>query len=87
MDVLGVTVHEISAPELRSNLDFILTLGIFEPPVIQIPDFMKILLSLSQTTTQNLDGIAVVVCEISTHELRSSLAFILSLRTKSKAIA
>ena len=87
MDALGVTVHEISTPELRSNLDFILTLSIFEPPVIQTPDFMKILLSLSQTTTQNLDGIAAVVCEISTHELRSSLAFILSLRTKSKAIA
>ena len=37
------------------------------------------LLSSSQSITQNLDALAVVVREISTRQLRSNLAFILTL--------
>ena len=75
LDSLAVAVREISTHQLRSNSDFFLTLSIFTPFVVQIPGSGKMLLSVSQNTTQNLDALALVICEISTQELRSNLDF------------
>ena len=66
MNALAVQVCEISTHELRSSLTFVLTLGISEQGVGKKPDFQKMLLSSSQSTTQNLDALAVTVQEIST---------------------
>ena len=44
------------------------------------------LLSLNKSTTQNLDALAVVVCEISTPKLRSNLAFILTLSISEQGV-
>ena len=44
------------------------------------------LLSSSQSTTQNVDTLAVVVLEISTHELRSNLAFFLTLSISKQCV-
>ena len=79
MDALAVVVCEISTHELTSNLAFFLTSSFSEPCVVQTPDFRKMLLSSSQSTTQNLDALIVVVHEISNHELMSNLAFLLTL--------
>ena len=73
LDSLAVAVREISSHQLRSNSDFFLTLSIFTPFVVQIPGYGKMLLNVSQNTTQNLDALALVICEISTQELRSNL--------------
>ena len=75
LDSLAVAVREISSHQLRSNSDFFLTLSIFTPFVVQIPGYGKMLLNVSQNTTQNLDALALVICEISTQELRSNLDF------------
>ena len=76
-DTVAVVVREILTHELRSNLAVFLTLSISS--VVQTPYFEKMLLSLSQSTTQGLDALAVVIGEISTHELQSNLAFFLAL--------
>ena len=78
LDVLGFVVREISPHELRSHLAFLQTLSISKPSVVQTTNFKKILLSSSQSTTQNLDALAIVVCEISSHELRPNLAYTLT---------
>ena len=70
LDALAVIICEISTQEPRSNLAFIMTLSISTTFAGQTPDFGKTLLSVSQSTTQNLDSLAGVVWEISTHELR-----------------
>ena len=41
-----------------------LLLSIFEPHVVQTPNFKQMLLSSVQSSTQRLDALAVVVCEI-----------------------
>ena len=64
LDAIAVVVREISTHELRSNLAFFLTLSISKQCVVQAPDFGRMLLSVCQSTTQNLDALAVVVCEI-----------------------
>ena len=69
VDTLAVIICEIATQEPRSNLAFIMTLSIFAPFAGQTTDFGKTLLSVSQSITQNLDSLAGVVWEISTHEL------------------
>ena len=56
-----------------------MALTISKPCVAQTINFRKLLLSSSQSTTQNLDALAVVVPEISSRELKLNLAFILPL--------
>ena len=64
LHALAFVVHEILFRELRQNLAFFLTLNISKLFVVQTPNFTKMLLSSSQSTTQNLDALAVVVCEV-----------------------
>ena len=78
MNALAVVVREISTNELRSNLVIFLTLGISTPFVIKIPNFGQMLLSSNQSITLSLDALAVLVCEISTNELRSNLVIFLT---------
>ena len=75
LDSLAVAVREISTHQLRTNSDFFLTLSMFTPFVVQTPGSGEMLLNVSQNTTQNLDALALVICEISTQELRSNLDF------------
>ena len=49
------------------------------PFLDQTPVFGEMLLSSSESTTQDLDALAVAVREIPTHELRSNLAVFLTL--------
>ena len=48
------------------------------PLLLQTPDFGKILLSLRRRITYNLEAVAVLIHEISTHKLKSNLAFVLT---------
>ena len=64
---LAVVIHEILIRELRSNLAFFLTVSISKPCVAQMSDFRKVLLSSIETSTQNLDALAVVLREVLTH--------------------
>ena len=79
LDGLALVICEISTRELRSNLDVFLTLSISTPFLFQTPDFGKMLLNLSQSVIQNLDALALVICEISTQELRSNPDYSLTL--------
>ena len=79
LNAIAAQVCEVSTHELKSNLTFVLTLDISKQGVVQSPDFGKMLLSLSQSTTLNLDALAVVVHEISTNKLRSNLAIFVTL--------
>ena len=54
MYALAVVVCEISSYELRPNLAYILTSNISKLSVVKTPKFGKMLLSSSQSTTQNL---------------------------------
>ena len=78
MDALAVAVLDISSRELKSTLAFVVTLSISKPDAVKTPDYRQMLVSSSQSTTQNLDTLAVVVPEISSRELRSNLAFLLT---------
>ena len=75
LDALGLVICEISTHELRSNSHFFPTLSISTPFLFQTPDFGKMLLNVSQSVIQNLDALGLVICEISTHELRSNSHF------------
>ena len=48
------------------------------PLLLQTPDFGKILLSLRRRITYNLEAVAELIREISTHKLKSNLAFVLT---------
>ena len=76
LDALGLVMCEISTHELRSNSHFFPTLSISTPLLFQTPDFGKMLLNVSQSVIQNLDALGLVICEISTHELRSNSHFL-----------
>ena len=47
--------------------------------LLQTPGFRKVLLSLTRRVTYNLEAMAEVIREISTHKLKSNLAFVLTL--------
>ena len=79
LDALALVICEISTRELRSNSDYFLTLSISTPFIFQTPDFGKMLLNISQSVMQNLDALALVICEISTRELRSNSDYFLTL--------
>ena len=79
LDGLALLICEISTGELRSNSDVFLTLGISTPFLFQTPDFGKMLLNVSQSVIQNLDALALEICEISTRELRSNPDYFLTL--------
>ena len=79
LDALALEICEISTRELRSNPDYFLTLSISTPFIFQTPDFGKKWLNVIQSALQNLDGLALVICEISTRELRSNSDFFLTL--------
>ena len=79
LDALVLEICEISTRELRSNPDYFLTLSISTPFIFQTPDFGKKWLNVIQSVLQNLDGLALLICEISTRELRSNSDFFLTL--------
>ena len=79
MDALAVVVHEISTHNWRTDLAIFLTLSISEPMIVQVPNFERKLRYSSLSITQNLDALAVVVHEISTHNWRTNLAIFLTL--------
>ena len=64
LDAITIVVDEISIHELRSNLAFFLSLSISKQCIVKAPDFGRKLLSVCKSTKQNLDALAVVVCEI-----------------------
>ena len=72
-------VDEISTLKSKPNLAFVLTFSISIPLLLQTPDFGKVLLSLRWRITYNLEAVAQVIREISTHKLKSNLAFVLAL--------
>ena len=49
------------------------------PLLLQTPDFGKILLSLRRRITYNLEAVAELIREISTHKLKSNLTFVITL--------
>ena len=79
LDALALEICEISTRELRSNPDYFLTLSISTPFIFQTPDFGKKWLNVIQSVLQNLDDLALLICEISTRELRSNSYFFLTL--------
>ena len=79
LDALALVICEISTQELRSNPDYFLTLSISTPFIFQTPDFGKKWLNVIQSVLQNLDGLALLICEISTRELRSNSDVFLTL--------
>ena len=72
-------VDEISTLKSKPNLAFVLTFSISIPLLLQTPDFGKVLLSLRWRITYDLEAVAQVIREISTHKLKSNLAFVLAL--------
>ena len=68
-----------SSHKLRSNLAVFLTSNILTPFLVKTPIFWEMLLGSTQSATQTLDAIAVVVQEISCHKLMPNLAVFLTL--------
>ena len=83
LDVLAVVILKIWSHEIRSNFPIFLTLSISTPFLVhcflKTPNFRETLLGSSQSATQTLDAIAVVVQEISCHKLMPNLAVFLTL--------
>ena len=61
LDALAVVVPEISSRELKSNLAFILTLSVSKPDAVQTTNFRQMVVSSSQSTTQNLDALNYIL--------------------------
>ena len=83
LHVLAVVILKIWSHEIRSNFPIFLTLSISTPFLVhcflKTPNFRETLLGSSQSATQTLDAIAVVVQEISCHKLMPNLAVFLTL--------
>ena len=68
-------VREISTGKLKSNLAFFLALSISKAFLVQTPLFEKMFLNSTGRIMHNWEGLAVVVCEISTGKLKPNFAF------------
>ena len=79
LDVLAVVILKIWSHEIRSNFSIFLTLSISTTFSVKAPNFRDTLLGSSQSVTQTLDAIAVVVQEIFCHKLMPNLAVFLTL--------
>ena len=73
MEAVAVVVDKIPTLKLKPNLAFVLTLSISIPLFFQTPDFGKVLLNLRRRITYNLNAVAEMIREISTHKLNSNL--------------
>ena len=79
-------VDEILTVKLNSDLAFSLNISISILFLVQAPTFEKTLLKYRRRITLDMKSVAVLILEILTRELKSNLAFFLSL-SFSKAFA
>ena len=86
MGAVAVVLDEILTVKLNSNLAFFLNMSISILFLVQAPTFEKTLLKYRRRITLDMKFVAVLILEILTRELKSNLAFFLSLSI-SKAFA
>ena len=63
LNAVAVAVPEITSHEVKSNLTVFLTLSISELCVAQTPNLQRVVVSSSQSITQNFNAPAIVVPE------------------------
>ena len=86
MEAIALVVDEILTVKLNSDLAFSLNISISILFLVQAPTFEKTLLKYRRRITLDMKSVAVLILEILTRELKSNLAFFLSLSI-SKAFA